>query len=58
MLTTAFRVNESVRKQINELISDIFKTKVELEEVVDGDIIGGFISGLMTTISMPASGIN
>ena len=25
------------------MISDVFKTKVELEEVIDAEIIGGFI---------------
>ena len=43
VLTTAFKVDEKVKKQIIELISDVFKTKVELEEVIDPEIIGGFI---------------
>jgi F-type H+-transporting ATPase subunit delta len=43
VLTTAVKVDESVRKQISDLISDIFKTKVELKENIDPDIIGGFI---------------
>jgi F-type H+-transporting ATPase subunit delta len=42
-LTTATKVDEKVRKQIIQLVSDTFKTKVELEEVVDDGIIGGFI---------------
>jgi F-type H+-transporting ATPase subunit delta len=36
-------VNESIRKEIKELITTIFKTKVELTETVDTEIIGGFI---------------
>jgi len=42
-LTTAVPVNDKVRKQISEMISSVFKTKVELKETVDKDIIGGFI---------------
>ena len=43
VLTTALKVDEKVRKQIVDLVSEVFKTKVELDEVVDSDIIGGFI---------------
>jgi F-type H+-transporting ATPase subunit delta len=43
VLTTAVPVDEKVRKQIADLISDIFKTSVELKEVIDESIIGGFI---------------
>ena len=43
MLTTALRVDEKVKKQIVDLVTGVFKTKVELEEVVDSEIIGGFI---------------
>ena len=43
VLTTAVKVDESVKNQIADLISKAFDTKVELEEVVDKDIIGGFI---------------
>lgn len=43
VLTTAVRVDEKIRKQVTELVSGIFKTKVELKEVIDKDIIGGFI---------------
>jgi F-type H+-transporting ATPase subunit delta len=42
-LTTAVPVTDKVRKQISELITSVFKTKVELIETVDKDIIGGFI---------------
>jgi F-type H+-transporting ATPase subunit delta len=43
VLTTAVKVDDKVRKQITELISGVFKTKVELKEVIDPDVIGGFI---------------
>jgi F-type H+-transporting ATPase subunit delta len=43
VLTTAYKVDEKVKKQISELISDVFSTKAELEEVIDPEIIGGFI---------------
>jgi F-type H+-transporting ATPase subunit delta len=43
VLTTAYKVDEKVKKQISELISDVFSTKAELEEVIDSEIIGGFI---------------
>jgi F-type H+-transporting ATPase subunit delta len=42
-LTTAIPVNDKIRKQISELISSEFKTKVELKETIDKEIIGGFI---------------
>lgn len=43
VLTTATGVDEKVKKQISGLISDLFRTKAELEEVIDPEIIGGFI---------------
>jgi len=43
VLTTAVKVNDDLKKQISEIITGIFKTKVELSEVIDKDIIGGFI---------------
>ena len=43
ILTTAVKVNDKVRDQISEMISKAFKTKVELKEIIDRDIIGGFI---------------
>jgi len=43
VLTTASKVDEKVKKQITKLISDVFSTKAELEEITDPDIIGGFI---------------
>jgi F-type H+-transporting ATPase subunit delta len=43
VLTTALKIDDKVRQQIIDLVSEIFKTKVELEEVVEKEIIGGFI---------------
>ncbi len=42
-LTTAVKVDSSVKKQISDMIEQVFRTKVELEETIDTDIIGGFI---------------
>jgi F-type H+-transporting ATPase subunit delta len=36
-------VDKKVKNQISELISDVFGTKADLEEVTDPEIIGGFI---------------
>ena len=43
ILTTAVKVDEKIKKQIADFISDSFKTKVELKEIVDDNIIGGFM---------------
>ena len=43
VLTTASKVDKKVKNQISELISDVFSTKADLEEVTDPEIIGGFI---------------
>lgn len=43
VLTTAVPVDEKLKKQITSLVADTFSTKVELKEVVDPGIIGGFI---------------
>ncbi len=43
VLTTAVKVDPKVRKQITDMISEVFKTKVDLDEVIDTEIIGGFI---------------
>jgi F-type H+-transporting ATPase subunit delta len=42
-LTTAMPVSDKVKKQVTEMISSVFKTKVELTENIDKEIIGGFI---------------
>jgi F-type H+-transporting ATPase subunit delta len=43
LLTTAVSVDSKLKKQITDLISDVFKTKAELKEIIDPEIIGGFI---------------
>jgi F-type H+-transporting ATPase subunit delta len=43
MLTTSVKVDQKVKKEITDMISDVFNTKVELEETIDTEIIGGFI---------------
>jgi F-type H+-transporting ATPase subunit delta len=43
VLTTAVGADDNSKKQIIDLISDVFKTKVELKEIIDPEIIGGFI---------------
>jgi F-type H+-transporting ATPase subunit delta len=43
VLTTAVKVDEKITKQVTGLISDIFKTQVDLETIVDPGIVGGFI---------------
>jgi F-type H+-transporting ATPase subunit delta len=42
-LTTAVPVNDKIRKEISEMITSVFKTRVELKESVDEEIIGGFV---------------
>lgn len=42
-LTTAVPVESSVKKEIADMIAGVFSTKVEIREVIDPDIIGGFI---------------
>jgi F-type H+-transporting ATPase subunit delta len=43
VLTTAVKVDDKVKKQMIDLISDGFKTKVELKEIIDPEVVGGFI---------------
>jgi F-type H+-transporting ATPase subunit delta len=43
VLTTAVKVEDKIKEQISEFVSSTFKTKVELKEVIDQDILGGFI---------------
>jgi len=42
-LTTAAPIDSKIKRQITDMISTVFKTKVELEENIDSEIIGGFI---------------
>lgn len=43
VLTTAVKVDDKIKKEITDLVSGVFKTKIELEENIDAEIIGGFI---------------
>jgi F-type H+-transporting ATPase subunit delta len=43
VLTTAVKVDAGVRKKVSTLIEEVFKTKVDLTEVVDKNLIGGFV---------------
>ena len=43
VLTTAVKVDEKVKKQIIDLVSEVFTTKVQLKENIDTEIVGGFI---------------
>lgn len=43
MLTTTIRIDEKIKKQFSGLIESTFNTKVELIEIIDKDILGGFI---------------
>jgi F-type H+-transporting ATPase subunit delta len=43
LLTTAVKVDVKIKKQITDLISEVFKTKVELKETIDPEVVGGFI---------------
>jgi len=42
-LTTTFKIDDKLRKEVSNIISTEFKTKVELTEQVNKDIIGGFV---------------
>ena len=42
-LTTAAPIDSKVKQQIIDMVSSAFKLKVELEENIDSEIIGGFI---------------
>jgi F-type H+-transporting ATPase subunit delta len=42
-LTTAIKAGSEVKKSITELVARTFNTKVSLHEVVDSDLLGGFI---------------
>jgi F-type H+-transporting ATPase subunit delta len=43
VLTTAVKIDDSLRKQITDLITRNFNTEVELKENIDPEIVGGFI---------------
>lgn len=43
VLTTAVKVDDKIKKELTDLVSGVFKTKIELEENIDTEIVGGFI---------------
>jgi len=43
VLTTAVKIDTGLREKISAIVADLFKTKIELRENVDENIIGGFI---------------
>ena len=43
VLTTAVKVDSEVKKRITDLVSEVFKTRVELKENIDVELVGGFI---------------
>jgi F-type H+-transporting ATPase subunit delta len=43
VLTTAVKVDDKVKKELTDLVSGVFKTKIELEENINPEIVGGFI---------------
>jgi len=43
VLTTAVKVDPHIKKQVSDMIEDLFKTKVDLRENIDETIIGGFV---------------
>lgn len=43
VLTTAVKVDEDIIKLVSDLITNLFKTKVDLKENIDASIIGGFV---------------
>jgi len=42
-ITTAVKLDEKMVKEVEAFISNTFKTKVDLKQNIDKDIIGGFI---------------
>ncbi|RXQ94997.1 ATP synthase F1 subunit delta [Ancylomarina salipaludis] len=42
-LTTAVQIDEEGKTKLGEMLKQAFNLKIELEEVLDKDIIGGFI---------------
>jgi F-type H+-transporting ATPase subunit delta len=42
-LTTAVKIDEKVKSDITALISEMFKTRTDLKENIDPDLVGGFI---------------
>ncbi len=49
-LTTAVKASDSVKRDIIKMVSEYFKTEVSLKEVVNKEIIGGFILRIDDTL--------
>jgi F-type H+-transporting ATPase subunit delta len=49
-LTTAINSSDKVKREIRKLVSEHFKTEVSLKEVVNKEIIGGFILRVEDTL--------
>jgi F-type H+-transporting ATPase subunit delta len=43
VFTTAVEIDEELRQIINKLVSEVFQTKVELNEKLDQKLVGGYI---------------
>lgn len=43
ILTTAVSVDAGTREKVSHLVAEMFKTKVELKELVEPELIGGFV---------------
>ena len=43
ILTTAVKIDDKIKKQVSELVASTFNTKVKLIEIIDKDILGGFV---------------
>jgi F-type H+-transporting ATPase subunit delta len=43
VLTTAVKVDQGIKKQVSDMIESLFKTKVDMKEIIDDNIIGGFV---------------
>jgi F-type H+-transporting ATPase subunit delta len=42
-VTTTFPLDDNLRKQVKDIASEISNKKPQLEEIVDKDIVGGFV---------------
>jgi len=42
-LKTSVKIDEQTKKQLTELIKEVYKSEIELSDEVDNELIGGFI---------------
>lgn len=42
-ISTTIKLDEKLRKRFNELVADISGKKADLQEIVDEDLVGGFV---------------